>query len=357
MDAITVLMTGAGSPGARGYIYGLHNNGEREIRIIGTDIRSDIDADSLRELSGFYVIPRAGTEEYLASLVEICKTERIQVILPLNTAELVYLSERKQTFRELGVEICVMDPPSLRTANNKIAMLESLRNAGVRVPDFAVIHTIDDFVAEAKRMGYPDRPLCIKRPDGNGGRGVRFLDASVSGVDIFLYSKPASMYISYEDLTGILPEVLEKTDMLLMEYIDGKEYSVDSLVNRGKTITSVCRRVDIVDQSIDLDATVEQRQDIMDYCALINSILELDGCVGYGIKIGIDGNPMILEINPRLQATTILSVMAGVNFPYYAVKTALGEPVEPSAAEEGIRITQRKQKVFYNPSGELYFRM
>ena len=47
-NTVTVLMTGAGAPGAPGIIRCLRKNGERSIRIVGVDMnREDLDAENL----------------------------------------------------------------------------------------------------------------------------------------------------------------------------------------------------------------------------------------------------------------------------------------------------------------------
>ena len=105
-----------------------------------------------------------------------------------------------------------------------------------------------------------------------------------------------------------------------MEHLPGQEYSVDTLVQNGQVIRSVCRRVDLSEDSNDVDATVEQVPDVLHYCDQISEQLNIDGLIGYGVMRNAAGQPRLLEINPRLQSTTILSVMAGVNFPYAVVK-------------------------------------
>ena len=352
MKNITLLMTGVGGPGAGGYIYSLKQNGERNIRIIGTDIKDDIDPVTRNSIDGFYIIPKANTEPYLKELLTICRKEKVDVLLPLNTIELRYLSSHQSDFNAVGTIVCVVSVDTLDVVNNKAVLLTTLRKIGIKTPEFYVVRSVEDFESAARKLGYPEKPFVIKRPDANGSRGMRFIDAGVSRVDLYLNAKPHSTYAGYEDMIAILPEVFERTELVLMEMLTGKEYSVDTLVDHGEIMSSVCRRVDVVIDSINVDSTIVQRQDVIEYCNQISSRLCIDGFIGYDLKMTADDKPRILEINPRLQATTILSVLGGVNFPYYIVKKALGEEFDIAEPVEGIRTAQRKQKLFFSPEGD-----
>lgn len=354
---ITLLMTGVGGPGANGYIYSLQHNAERTIRIVGTDLSDKIDPETRAQLAAFYTIPRAGTHDYLSRMLDLCKEEQIDVILPLNTAELSCLSVHRSDFEALGTRVCVLQPEVLEVVNNKARLLQRLQAAGIAVPEFAVVHSLSEFTAALNSLGYPEKAVVVKRPDGNGSRGIRFLDASVSMADFFLNQKPRSKYISLSALQSILPEVFSQTPLVVMEHLPGQEYSVDTLVRNGSVLRSVCRRVDVSEDSNDVDSTVEQTADILQYCDQISRVLRIDGLIGYGVMRNAAGEPRLLEINPRLQSTTILSVMAGVNFPYAAVKTALNEPVTLPEPQEGIRTVQRKQKLFFSQTGELLLKI
>jgi carbamoyl-phosphate synthase large subunit len=70
MKTITVIITGAGAPGAPGVIKSLRENGKRPIRIVGVD--------AIR-------IPLASDPNFIDRLLEISKQENALVILPLVT--------------------------------------------------------------------------------------------------------------------------------------------------------------------------------------------------------------------------------------------------------------------------------
>ena len=90
MDALNILVTGAGAPGIKGTLYSLKNNfDDRKINLIGTDAKRDVIGKYLCD--GFYRIPNASEIGYIEELSSICKKESIDVLLPQNTAELSIL--------------------------------------------------------------------------------------------------------------------------------------------------------------------------------------------------------------------------------------------------------------------------
>ncbi len=68
------------------------------------------------------------------------------------------------------------------------------------------------------------------------------------------------------------------------------------------------------------------------------SLLRLNGVVGFQFKKNEQGIPCIIESNPRLQGTVILSVAAGANLPCLAVKMALGQQIERPKVKWGVKM-------------------
>ena len=85
MDNITVLLTGAGAPGAPSIIQSLRIVKERKIRIIGVDMNPDSVGFSM--VDNHYIVPPAGSDEFIDSIIQICNKKHVDVIIPLVTRE------------------------------------------------------------------------------------------------------------------------------------------------------------------------------------------------------------------------------------------------------------------------------
>src|SRR5690606_8846131 len=77
---------------------------------------------------------RDGEEAYAERLLEICRDERIDLVIPLMDFELPVLSRSKERFREIGTRVWVSDPQITATCLDKRATYEFCRDTEIRMP-------------------------------------------------------------------------------------------------------------------------------------------------------------------------------------------------------------------------------
>lgn len=349
MKPITVLLTGCGAPGAPGIIKCLRKNGEREIRIVSVDMNEN--AASRTFVDAFYTVPAGPDPGFIDRVLDVCRTEKVEAVLPIVTRELEVFAAAKARFEDAGIKVNVMDPGPLHTANNKGLLLSAMREAGLPTPEFRVVHMADEVEAAVKELGYPEKAVVVKPTFGNGSRGTRILDPKVSCYDLFFKEKPGSMYISFSELMETLRERDTIPEMMVMEYLPGEEYKVDTLVNRGSVLTAVCRHDTLVIHSNTFGSVSQQNPDAIGLCASVIRHLGLDGNVNFDLKENTDGAPRLMEINPRLGGGVVSCAVAGVNFPYLGLKKLLGEPIPVCTVRDGIVMRRRNAEIFFAPDG------
>lgn len=349
MDTITVFLTGAGAPGAPGIIKCLRKNGERTIRIIGGDMNPHASGKDL--VDKFYVLPPAKDPEFIDTVLACCIQEKVKVVLPLVTRELMPFARNKERFAVHGIAVSVMDESILKIANNKVNLLTTLRNLGISTPEFMEVNTVAELEEACRALGYPEKAVCVKTAVGNGSRGVRILDNHKSRYDRFFQEKPNSMYISYEELIRTLSERDEIPQMMVMEYLPGDEYGVESLCVDGKEIISIGRYNSVVLNSITQECRIEYREDAMALAHTVNSTLKLSGLIGYDMKYDRFGHVQVMEINPRLTATVMAYAAGGVNLPYLQIKQLLHEPFDIPQAPYGMRLKRMYQECYFDAAG------
>ena len=333
MDALTALVTGSGAPGIVGTIHSLRNNFDnRDIRVVGTDIKSDVIGSYLCE--SFYSIPKPSEEAYLERLLSICKKEKVDVLLPQNTLELPILANNKHLFLENGTSVTISDAPAITVANDKHELLKLAEKTGIPIPNYVLVENFDSLIESASGMGWPDKPIVIKPPISNGMRGVRIIDESIDLKKMFFSEKPSSLYIKMRNLHEVLGNRFPP--LLVMEYLPGVEYTVDIL--KGKDYTIIPRKRDVVKSGITFNGTVEHHEGLIDYARKLSDVVGLDYAFGFQFKLDENETPKLLECNPRVQGTMVLSTFAGANIIYAAVKQALGEDVPNFDIEWGTRI-------------------
>ena len=349
---ITILMTGAGAPGAPGILRCYKNNGERRIRVVGADIRAQV--PTICDLDAFFQIPRPTSENFCEHILQIAEKESVDVIQPLVTKELEIFSSSRNLFEQSGIKVCCSDSKGLEIANNKRKLLEFMKSRQMKVPTFFTVHNVSEFEEACINLGYPDKPVCFKPSVGNGSRGFRILDHTKDFEKLLFEEKPTSTYSSMEQILSILKSARALPELLVMEYLPGDEYSVDILANHGMVVVAVPRKRLQMNGGISTDCVVAENMEITDYCAQIIKALNLDGNIGIQVRADREGVFKILEINPRVQGSIVACAAAGANLPYLAIKQALGEPVGDIHIKWGTEMLRCWTEVYYDHTGHAF---
>lgn len=329
-DVISVVVTGAGAPGIAGTIYSLKNNPDKlKFRIISTDVKSDPVGKYLAD--EFYKVPPPEDKEYIQSIKKIAIKEKVKVIIPQTSREIISLSQHLEEFRKIGVSVIVSDYSSLNRANDKYLVIKECEKTNVPYPEYFLIDNEKDLLSALEKLGYPDNKVVVKPRLSSGLRGLRIINSETLTIKEFLEEKPTGLNIDLESIlkifrNGPFPEIL------VTEYLPGDEYSVDVFRNANGTVAIPRNRKDIR-SGISFDTEIELRDDIIKYSVKLAESLDLKYCFGFQFKLNEANVPMILESNPRIQGTMVASTYAGFNMIYYSVKEALGYSVEISDIE------------------------
>ena len=347
---ITVLMSASCSPSMPGMIKCFKNVKERNIRVVGVDMSDDPSAKFM--VDAFYQVPAASAPNYADIMLDICKKEKVDVYFPNVSAEVSAVVARKDEFEALGVKLSVSNMESVAISNNKLKTYEALEKAGIPVPRYYGVHTVEDFVEGMKYMGYPEKPVCIKIVDGSGSRGVRIIDSTKSRYDIFVKEKPNSFYISYDDMLSMLqsaPAPLH--EMMLVECMHGPEFTVDLLAEKGKALYIVGRNN--VDSLMSIAQASVLQYDELAYkvSEQVIELLKMDGNVGFDFMRNDKEEAVLMDINPRITATISIMAAGGVNLPYLRVKQLLGEELPACEPQFGTRIRRRYGEMFTDKDG------
>lgn len=350
MRDITVLLTAAGSPSAPGLIRCLKNNGERNVRVVGTDMKTDATITQMVDV--LRLVPPAVSDDYVDTLLRICEEEKVDVLIPGISQELPKLQARKAEFESIGTKVSVSDGDGLLIANDKIALYEYMKANGFEIPSFRIVKSLDEFTETCKSIGFPEKAICVKIKDGSGSRGIRIIDPSKSRFDIFVGEKPNSFFTTFDDMLSILHEATQFPDLMVMDYLPGMEYSVDLLADHGKTLYIVGRESNVIQASIPQEATLAHNEEAYAISKAIVESLKLDGNVDLDFKFDADGRPRLLEINPRLAATLSVIAAGGCNLLYLRVKQLLGEPLPEVTMNYGVKLKRRYHELFCDKNGE-----
>ena len=328
-DLTTILITGAGAPGTRGTIYSIKNGEEgRKIRLVGTDLTKDVIGRYW--VDKFYDVPPPESSDYIDQVNKICEKESIDVIVPQTTRESARLSE---SLDEVKTKVTVSSGESMRKANNKFELMKVFEKLSLPVPKYFKVRALADLIDRAEELGYPDKAVVIKPPVSHGSRGFRVLRENTSWtIRRFLSEKPNATEITLDELSKIMTKDkhVDFPELLVTEFLPGKEYSVDAFVGKDRSIAIPRLRKEIVN-GISFRAAIEsKREDIKEFTLKAAKELSLKYAFGFQFKLDYSDAPKVLECNPRVQGTMVASVFAGANVIWWTVKEALGEKIEGS---------------------------
>ena len=339
MKDLNVLITAAGNVFMPGTTACIRNNGERRIRLVGADLSED--ASILKMCDAAYQVPRGDDPGYIDALLDICRRERIDILLPIMSVELNALAENRERFAAVGTMVSVSELGALSVANNKRRLFDFMKSHGLPCAEYRTVHSVEEEKEAAAQLGYPEKRVCLKATEGSGSRGFRILDEKASRFDIFLHEKPTTSVVSLSELLPVLEEGPVFPELIVMEYLEGTEYSVDLLADRGKSLITCCRRSLRMDNSIMLEAVVVDAPAIAELCEATTMALGLDGNIGFDVRERADGTPVIMECNPRITAGVPYFALAGVNLPYLCIKKLMGEELPPLCPAYGTVIKRR----------------
>jgi len=338
--AISILITGAGAPGIAGTVFALRNNPDgRKINIVGVDIKTECVGQYFCDI--VYKVPEPQKKlEYIEAIMDICRRNEVQLILPQVTKELAVFAEYQDAFYKNGIYVLVSPLAAVEIANNKFKIMEYARKSGVPVGQFWLARNRSEILEAVSSLGYPQKNGVVKLPISNGSRGVRILTEAVNKLDAFLNEKPSGMSITLSDFLSFYDEKVIP-EILVMEYLPGRELTVD-VYGGQRTADAVVRTRDRIVNGISFQGTVISHPVLESVCKSLTLGLGLRYAHGFQFKEDEGGNPKLLECNPRIQGTMAASCLAGQNFIYKGVCEVLGEAdVQPINSREGATIFYR----------------
>ncbi|MGI2328127.1 ATP-grasp domain-containing protein [Planococcus sp. YIM B11945] len=325
------------------YIEMIRENPDRQSFIIhGT--HSNPDAVYLNSCDVSGIEPDVNGEEYLEFCLDYCRQNQIDVFIPRK--ENVMISRQLKRFQEIGVKVLVCpDGDLMALLDNKVSMYRSLEekmlegHAIVPLPAYRIVRTADEFKQAYAELAAQGMELCLKPVVGEGANGFWVLDEIADTIQ-FLFNTASSRKISYASAYKLLQQQREFPDLMILEYLDGFEYSIDCLADgEGNLYTAIPRK-----KGNGRIREIEYNEELLEIARKIAQHYKIPYVFNIQVKYK-DGVPKLLEINPRMSGGLHISCLSGVNVPYYAVKLLLKGTIEPLYPNFGIKATHIEQAV------------
>jgi carbamoyl-phosphate synthase large subunit len=281
-----------------------------ELVMVGVDSGELVPAEGF--VDKFYRVPKCNDENFIEKILEICKNEKIDIIIPLYEKEFSVFIENRNKFENLKTFLMLSNKKVIDICNNKWSTYCFFKENNINTPDTYL--GTDDINA----ISYP---VIIKPADGMGSSNV-FKVNNRNELEFF------KNYVK---------------NCIIQEYIEGIEYTIDVLCDLGGNVISIVprERIEVRSGEVSKSKTVK-RMDIVDatlnLCnklklASLKEEISLVGPLTIQCIINKNNEIKFIEINPRFGGGVPLSIEAGINYGKYFKEMVEGRKIKAQIGE------------------------
>lgn len=254
-------------------------------------------APALYRADKVVILPHSSNSRFVKELSQFLNENDIELLIPTIDPDLVNLDKHREELKKLAPNTRLLLSPSdtIKYCRDKRLTKEKFRGSNIPVANDIDLDDID-------KINYP---VFVRPPSGSAGQGARIITDAAS-----------------------LKNALESdAELMVEEYIEGPEYTVDVLCDfKGKALIAVSRRRirvragEVSQGIIELDDTL---------CETAKKAAENFGCHG-PVTIQFKKDPknryIAIELNARMGGGLPLTIAAGGDWPAYILNLVQGTP-------------------------------
>lgn len=261
------------------------DNGE----IVATDI--SVTAPAIYMADKYYIVPRIDNDNYIPTILDICKKEEIQAVTTLIDPEIMILAEHRKEFEEIGVEVLAPYKETAELCFDKFRMFQYLKEKNIRtVLTYGDIESFEEGIAKKEI----DFPVFVKPRRGSGSVGAR----KITNMDDL---KDAML----EDSSLIIQEFMgDALDIDADIYVDTISNDAVALFSKRKLETKIggaSKTVSFKDEKLN------------QFASKTLEVFKFNGPIDMDLWCK-DGEYYLSEINPRFGGGYLHAYGAGVDF-------------------------------------------
>lgn len=313
----SVLFTPAGSGNSVAGIKALTKHG---IRTVGTDIRELSPGLHLADVG--YIVPPFDEDQYMQSILNITKSEGIDIVIPALDPILTDFAEAENKFESLNASVMISPIETLRITLDKWRTYQYLSE---KLP-FPQSWIEVDKVRE-------DGEYFIKPRHGHGSEDAN-LAKSQSELEFYYEQTP---------------------DPIIQTYLPGSEFTIDCLTDDdGSLIACVPRKRHEIKDGISTRVEVVHDERLFNIADRITDELRFTGPFFIQAKEDETGDVHIIEIGART-AGTMCPGFVRPNLHYLAVQQLTGGQLPDVDVNYGVSMSRYWSEMYFtNESGQLH---
>lgn len=243
------------------------------------------------------IVPRIKDKAYIPTLLELCRENKIDALIPTIDTDLLLLAENRERFDAIGTTVWVGSPEKVHLCRDKRLTAEYFHSIGLQSPS-----PVDD--VKVYNGGFP---AFIKPKDGSSSINAYRVD-------------------NEEDLIARAAQI---EGYIIQPFISGREYTVDIFCDdRGNPVyitprlRTAVRSGEVLKTQIAQDTQIiqEMKKLVQDFCPRGALTVQL-------IRDERTGNDQYIEINPRFGGGAPLSMKAGADSAMALLQILCGKTV------------------------------
>lgn len=279
------------------------------LRIIGLSyetLEPGIYLDNIADKTYQIPYPAAGTEALLKRLVYIHEKEQIDLIIPNFDAELFNFVKLAPTLFSMGIKTFM---PSMEQidSRDKTNLVQFGIKTGLSVPQDFTMYSSNELYYAGEQLGYP---MVVKG---------KFYEAEVC----YTLEQAQKAFYKLSSKWGL--------PIIAQQFINGMELNIAVLGDGNGNAISIIpmRKLYITDKGKAWAGITLEDETLIQVAQTFVKATKWKGGCELEIMRTPEGQPYIMEINPRFPAWIYLTAAAGQNQPASLAKLASGENVEP----------------------------
>ncbi|MDE7025703.1 MAG: ATP-grasp domain-containing protein [Paramuribaculum sp.] len=284
--------------------------------VIGADMQ--LSAPALTAADIKEQVPAVYADNYIDSVLDICKRYMVNAIICLNDLELPILAANIERFKSIGVMPIISRPEVIDICFDKYRTAQYIENIGLKTPKTFISLTEAKTAIESGNLRFP---LVLKPRWGSGSIGIEFIN-NVDELDEIY-----TMLLNKVKKSILATASTGEEYILIQQKIEGQEYGLDvmnDLIGNNRGV-SVKKKLAMRAGETDKAQTVYNEQ-IQEIGQILGENLHHIGNLDVDI-FEKDGEYYVLELNPRFGGGFPFSYEAGVNFPKAIIEWLKGNEI------------------------------
>ena len=284
-----------------------------DIRIVTADSTPSALAAQSKYSSAYLQSPSSADEpeKYLQWIKQVCAENRFSLVIPVTEITSQLLLMHSDQLGDLRLPFASYD--KVMSLADKYRLLEQAKAASVPVPEFRLLSSSAELVAESITYPCVIKP-CLSRiytPAGWISTSVKLLH-------------------NEQDLQDALASApyLAQYPFMLQAFIPGTGAGLFCLYNQGTPVAFFAHKrlrekppqggVSVLSESVAVDETLKG------YAMQLLGHVNWHGVAMVEFRVTPEGMPYLMEVNTRFWGSLQLSIDAGVDFPRLLVESELG---------------------------------